>query len=78
MSAVVEKIDPMKVIKLAEVESRTGFRRKAIKRRLAEDARHKTPGVNFPAPLRRNNDKEPMKWREITVLKWLEQQELYA
>jgi predicted DNA-binding transcriptional regulator AlpA len=73
-----ERTDPLRTITMAEVCRRTGFSRRDIYRRLADDEAHGTRGVEFAAPLGGRLQGRQLKWREVTVVKWLERLETVA
>ncbi|HYE20123.1 MAG TPA: hypothetical protein VEA69_16875 [Tepidisphaeraceae bacterium] len=66
--------DPLRTLTLPEVIRRTGISRTTIARLLALDVANGTPGVNFAAPLRRTDTRE-LRWREVTLLAWMEKKE---
>ena len=68
-------IDPLSVIGLSEVVSRTGYSRRTILRMLAEDLAEKAPGRRFPAPMRNRPGSNRLEWREKSIEQWLEGRE---
>ena len=68
------RIDPLRVLNLRQVMERTGYGRRKIMALVAEDVKHRTPGVNFAVPLQRPKMSK-LEWREITLIRWLERQE---
>ena len=73
--AEVLPIDPLRVLNLAQVMRRTGYGRRRIMGLIALDVMHKTPGHHFATPLRRPGLNK-LEWREITVVRWPEKQEI--
>jgi predicted DNA-binding transcriptional regulator AlpA len=71
-----ERTDPLRTISMNEVCRRTGIGRRDIYRRLALDEMHGTRGVEFAAPLGGRLQGRQLKWREVTVVKWLERLEV--
>lgn len=68
------RIDPLKKLGFEEVIRRTGYSRRLIHKMLAEDEKNETPGKHFPKPIRRPGTNR-LEWRELTLVKWFEEQE---
>lgn len=74
--AEVIKVDPLRVLTLAQVCDRTGYSRSAIMKWLAEDTTAKRPGRRFPVPMKRPNraigGPPRLEWRELRIVEWME------
>ena len=75
MSETITKPDPLRTLTMAEVCRRTGFSRRDIHKRLADDDAHGVRGVEFAAPIHTRTRGRTILWREVTLIKWLEEQE---
>lgn len=67
-------VDPLKTLDMREVVARTGIPKFAIYKALAKDEMNGTPGHNFAAPIR-HGDRKKLRWRELTVVRWMEKNE---
>ena len=67
-------IDQLRKLKLCEVCRRTGYSDGTISKLLAKDRIAGTPGRHFAAPMRRVG-LQKLEWREVTLMRWMEEQE---